>query len=397
MSVAIAALMAWLWLGLPASHVRDLVRLLLVSGAISLLLTLFGAWLLLHRTSGSLALKLGVACGIGPVVAGINTYFTADAMLIKQSDLGLLVLLLSFSGVVGMSFAFALARTLTARMSALARVAGRIGSDPGSAVAPEGTDEVGVLGRTLNDLARQLQAAEVRRQDLEAARRMLLAAVSHDLRTPLTSLRAVVEALDDGIVQDQVTVGRYLGSARQQVSQLESLIEDLFELSRLDAGVVELHHAVLSVPLLIEEAVQSWRVKAEQAGIRLELQVAADLPPVVVDGQRIGRVLLNLLGNALRYTSAGGSVTVEAQGAEDAVRISVRDTGVGIAVDDVPHIFERFYRGEKSRSRQHGGAGLGLAIARGLVLAHGGRIWAESAAGVGTTVSFTLPVASGVP
>jgi signal transduction histidine kinase len=152
---------------------------------------------------------------------------------------------------------------------------------------------------------------------------------------------------------------------------------------------------VMPVPILIEEAVQSWRVKAEQAGIRLDLHLATDLPPVMVDGQRIGRVLLNLLGNAIRYTSAGGSVTVEAQAEEDAVRISVRDTGVGIAVDDVPHIFDRFYRGEKSRSRQHGGAGLGLAIARGLVLAHGGRIWAESAAGVGTTVSFTVPLVSG--
>ena len=108
----------------------------------------------------------------------------------------------------------------------------------------------------------------------------------------------------------------------------------------------------------------------------------------------MGRVLLNLLGNAIRYTSAGGSVTVEAQREEGAVRVNVRDTGVGIAAADLPHIFERFYRGEKSRSRQHGGAGLGLAIARGLVLAHGGRIWAESTAGSGTTVSFTLPIAS---
>jgi len=386
--------MAWLWLGLPASHVRDLVRLLLLSGGISLLLTLCGGWLLLHRTYGGLALKLSVACGIGPVVAGINTYFTADAMLIKQSDLGLLILLLTFSGAVGLTFAYALTRTLTARVSALVHAAGRIGSDPGSAVAPEGADEVGVLGRTLNDLARQLQAADARRQDLEASRRMLLAAVSHDLRTPLTSLRAVVEALDDGIVQDQVTVGRYLASARQQVSQLESLIEDLFELARLDAGAVELHCAVTPVSLLVEEAVQSWRVKAEQAGIHLELHLATDLPPVTVDAQRMGRVLLNLLGNAIRYTSAGGSVTVEAQREEGAVRVNVRDTGVGIAAADLPHIFERFYRGEKSRSRQHGGAGLGLAIARGLVLAHGGRIWAESTAGSGTTVSFTLPIAS---
>jgi signal transduction histidine kinase len=242
-------------------------------------------------------------------------------------------------------------------------------------------------------MAARLQASDARRRELEHGRRMLLAAVSHDLRTPLTSLRVVIEALGDGIVQDQQTATRYLAGARQQVRQLETLIEDLFELSRLDAGAPRLDRNAVSVAALVDEAVEGVRVQAEAAGIRLTTQGDRDLPYVEVDAQRIGRVLLNLLINAIRHTPSGGEIVVVARHQDDAVRISVRDTGAGIAADDLPHIFESFYRGEKSRSRRHGGAGLGLAIARGLVEAHGGCIGVESEPGAGTTMSFTLPLA----
>jgi signal transduction histidine kinase len=220
---------------------------------------------------------------------------------------------------------------------------------------------------------------------------MLVAAVSHDLRTPLTSLRAVIEALDDGVVEDRQTADHYLSSARQQVRQLEALIEDLFELSRLDAGALKLDLRVVPVDALVDEAIESVRLQGDAAAMHVESRIDPDLPPVHVDGQRIGRVLLNLLSNALHYTPPGGRIVLVAQRREGEVQISVHDSGAGIASSDLPHIFESFYRGEKSRSRLHGGAGLGLAIARGLVEAHGGRMWAESEPGTGTSVHFTVP------
>jgi signal transduction histidine kinase len=392
-AVAIATLAARFWLGLPADHVKNLAQFLLESGGASLLVTLAAAWVLLLRMHGRLVLKLGLACAIGPVVAAINTYYTADTMLIQSSDLGLLIVLLTFSCAVGIAFAVALARTLTARIGGLTDAAQALGRNELGVSAPEGADEIGDLGRTLNQMAARLRESDARRRESEQARRLLLAAVSHDLRTPLTSLRAVVEALGDGVVEDKVTAARYLAGARFQVRQLEVLIEDLFELSRLDAGALNLSRLEAPVAALVDEVVESVRVKAESTGIRLDLRIEPELPAVSVDAQRIGRVLLNILDNAIRYTTKDGCITVSAYREHDMVRLSVQDTGTGITAEDLPHIFESLYRGEKSRSRSHGGAGLGLAIARGLVEAHGGRIWAESEAGVGTTMCFTLPIA----
>jgi signal transduction histidine kinase len=393
-AVAIATLAARFWLGLPADHVKNLARFLLESGGASLLVTLAAAWVLLLRMHGRLVLKLGLACAIGPVVAAINTYYTADTMLIQSSDLGLLIVLLTFSCAVGIAFAVALARALTARIGGLTDAAQALGRNELGVSAPEGADEIGDLGRTLNQMAARLRESDARRREAEQARRLLLAAVSHDLRTPLTSLRAVVEALGDGVVEDKETTARYLAGARLQVRQLEVLIEDLFELSRLDAGALTLSRLEAPVAALVDEVVESVRVKAESAGIRLDLHIEPELPAVSVDAQRIGRVLLNILDNAIRYTTKGGCITVSAHREHDMVRLSVQDTGTGITAEDLPHIFKSLYRGEKSRSRSHGGAGLGLAIARGLVEAHGGRIWAESESGVGTTMCFTLPTAS---
>lgn len=395
--VALAVLVARFWLGLSGEHLKHLARFILISGGVSLLVMLATAWLLLHEMLGRLAFKLGVVCVIGPLVAAINTYYTANNMLIKQDDLGLLILLLIFSGGVGVTCALVLARTLTARIARLAHTAQQLGGGSMVAGAPGGIDEVDELGRVLNQLAARLQESDARRREMEEARRLLLAAVSHDLRTPLTSLRAVVESLEDGVVQDPRTATRYLASARQQIRYLETLIDDLFELARLDAGALELHPASMGAGMLVEEAVESVRARADEAGIRLHVHVAADLPAVTVDGQHVARVLLNLLSNALRYTPKDGEIEVRAERVEAAVQIRVRDSGVGIGAEDLPHVFERFYRGEKSRSRQHGGAGLGLAIAEGLVRAHGGRIWAESSPGSGATIGFTLPVTDASP
>lgn len=197
------------------------------------------------------------------------------------------------------------------------------------------------------------------------------------------------------MVEDRETARRYLASARGQLRQLETLIEDLFELSKLDAGALELHRSLVPMTDLIAPATEGLHAQAKEAGVGLQATVAPGLPPVFADSQRVARVLLNLLGNALRHTLVGGAIAVTAEPDGSFVRIGVRDSGSGIAAADLPHVFERFCRGEKSRSRSHGGAGLGLAIARGLVEAHGGRIWAESGPGEGATISFTLPIDPG--
>jgi signal transduction histidine kinase len=207
----------------------------------------------------------------------------------------------------------------------------------------------------------------------------------------------VVEALDEGMVEDRATATRYLASAHRHLHHLESMIDDLFELARLDAGILELRRAPVCLADLVAEAREGMQMQADERSIRLEVQIAPAIPPIALDRRRIGRVLLNLLGNALRHTPEGGTVTILAEQDGATTRVSVRNTGEGIAPEDLDRIFERFYRGEKSRSREQGGAGLGLAIAKGLVKAHGGRIWAESTLGRGATISFALPVPASGP
>jgi signal transduction histidine kinase len=222
-------------------------------------------------------------------------------------------------------------------------------------------------------------------------RRDLVAWAGHDLQTPLTSIRAILEAVADGVVEDPATLQRYLQTAQRNIRDLSVLIDDLFEVAQMQGGSLRLHLEATSLNDLISDTVESFSGAIASRSIHLAGNVAAGVDPVVLDPARIGRVLSNLLSNALRHTPDGGRITIEAAGDSAEVRISVRDTGEGIAPEDLPHVFESFYRGEKSRGRASGGSGLGLAIARGFVEAHGGTIAAESTPGQGCTVSFTLP------
>ncbi|MCA9967947.1 MAG: hypothetical protein KC423_27065, partial [Anaerolineales bacterium] len=243
-----------------------------------------------------------------------------------------------------------------------------------------------------NMMAAQLQATERKREELEQMRRNFIAWTSHDLRTPLTSIRAMVEALHDGVVDDPATVRRYYATMRNDVIGLNNLINDLFELSQLDAGGLHIETASHSLRDLISDALESFHALAEQRHIQLGGEVGADIDPVVMSAPKIGRVVNNLIGNALRYTPAGGQVFVRAVRTETAVQVTVQDNGPGFREKDLPHLFEQFYRGEEARSRQTGGAGLGLAIARGIIMAHNGRIWAENIPTGGALVGFELPI-----
>jgi signal transduction histidine kinase len=250
-------------------------------------------------------------------------------------------------------------------------------------------------------MAAQLQASIERERAQEMARREMVAAVSHDLRTPLTTIRAMVEAVTDGVVAEPADVQRYLALIRGEVQHLSALIDDLFELSQIESGALRLDLSPTSVPELVAQTVETYAAPARQAGVVLEHASDPGIPPVRADAARLMRVLRNLLDNALRHTPAGGRVRVEAhldaRGGGPAVRVSVRDTGPGLPDGDVERVFERFYRGARARSRTERteGAGLGLTIARGLVQAHGGRMWAERPPApqpAGAVFHFTLPL-----
>jgi len=240
-------------------------------------------------------------------------------------------------------------------------------------------------------MAAQLEAAAQKQQELDTLRRDLIAWVGHDLRTPLTSIRAIVEALADGVVEDPLTVQRYLRTAQRDIRSLALLIDDLFQMAQLDAGGLPLDRQPNAISDLISDTIERFSELAAQRQITLEGHAQAGVDPVLIDAQHIERVLSNLVSNALRHTPPGGRVRVNAAATAQGARIEVCDSGEGIRPEDLPHLFEQFYRGEKSRNRATGGAGLGLAIAKGIVQAHGGHIGVASRPGQGACFFFTLP------
>jgi signal transduction histidine kinase len=242
-----------------------------------------------------------------------------------------------------------------------------------------GEDEIAVL-------AGQVEAMVDRLARTEAARNDLVAAISHDLRTPITSLRLVVEALDDEGIVDEADRKAYLSRVRTHVGALSALIDDLFELSRLQAGDLRWSMEQVALAELVEETVEAMR---REGAARLVVDVPSDLAPARGAPEQIQRVLFNLIQNAIRHTPADGSVTVRAVRALEGLQVEVADTGAGVAADDRDRIFEAFFQGG---ARSNGSAGLGLAISRAIVEAHGGRIWLEPSAD-GTSVRFTLPAA----
>lgn len=321
-----------------------------------------------------------------------NVWFSAQMMFASEHDLLLAIVLLVFAGGMAMVLGYFLSSTVTERIHQLKSAAEKLAQgDLKTRVSVNGRDEVASLAVTFNQMAEQLQATEDKQRELESLRRDLIAWVSHDLQTPLTSMRAILEALSDGVVEDTETVQRYLQTAQRDVRSLSALIDDLFQMAQLDAGGFPLNRASASLGDLVSDTLESFTELAKQQQITLEGNVDSDVDPVHMDTQAIGRVLNNLIGNALRHTPANGRVSVWVRRENEHVEVTVSDTGEGIRTEDIPHVFERFYRGEKSRNRITGGAGLGLAIARGIVRAHSGDIRVESEIGKGTQFTFHLP------
>ncbi len=335
---------------------------------------------------------------LASILTFVNVWATAKLMFASQHDLQLATVLLIFAGGIAMSLGYFQTSALTNRIQLVDRAARTIAQgDLDVQIPVKGRDEVALLAETFNKMAEQLQSAMQKQQQAEASRRDLIAWVSHDLQTPLASIRAIVEALADGVVDDPETVQRYLSTASRNIQSLSMLIDNLFQLAQIDAGGLQLECEYNSISDLISDTLESFKELAARQEVHLDGSITSQVDPVYMDAQRIGRVLTNLVSNAIRHTPPGGTVKVNAfRTPEGEIRVEISDTGEGIPLEDMQFIFERFYRGEKSRNRETGGAGLGLAIAKGFVEAHHGRISVDSVPDQGTRFVISLPVEESV-
>lgn len=344
------------------------------------------------RRSPGIRWTLMIGYGLAGLLVFLNVWIIARLMFASQHDLLLATVLLAFATLIAMSLGFFLSEAITDRIQMLNRAARNLAQGNFNIrMDDRGRDEMASLAASFNEMTAYLRAAEQKQKELETMRRDLIAWISHDLRTPLTSIRAILEALGDGVVEDPATAQRYMETAQRDIRSLSNLIDDLFEMAQVDAGGLKVNLEPGSLTDLISDTIESFSELAKRQEITLTGSVEPGTDPVQMDAQRMGRVLANLVGNAIRYTSPGGQIHICAERGAEGVTVAVRDSGDGIKPEDLPHVFERFYRGEKSRNRATGGSGLGLAIAKGVIQAHGGQIGVTSEAGEGTRFFFTLP------
>ena len=370
----------------------EMLALLAGTGAVALAAAHWAA--AMRGRVGRLARQFDLAVGVAIGQMLLAAAVIALLMFLSPHDALMMAVVVAVAGVVAVRAASLMAGGVLRDVEAVRDGLVAVGDgERGPAIATGARDELAELAAAANAMAGRLAAEQDARDAAEAARRDLIAAVSHDLRTPLTSLRLLAEALDDDIV-DEATRRRYLASMGTHVRTLGSLIDDLFELSRLEAG--DIAWTVERVPLegLLADTVAAMAPAAESSGVAVRADVATGLAPAAANPEKLQRVLFNLIQNAIRHTPADGSVTVRAEpdGGGAAVCIEVADTGEGIAAPDRDRVFDPFFRGGAEAARTRAGAGLGLAIARAIVEAHGGRIWLADT-DRGTRIRFTLPAA----
>lgn len=279
------------------------------------------------------------------------------------------------------------ARRVTGPVAALARASEQVADGQYRVSVPRPG-----LGPEFDQLAGSFAAMAERLDGVEATRRRLLGDLAHEVRTPIATLDAYLEGVEDGVV---VLDAATLAMLRDQTRRLTRLAEDVAAVSRAEEHRLELHLTAADPAALARAAAASAAERYAAAGVSVGVDAAPDLPDVDVDVDRLGQVLANLLDNSLRHTPAGGSVTVRVAAEDGAVSLAVSDTGSGVAAEHLPHLFERFYRVDSARDRAHGGSGIGLAIVKAVVEAHGGRVRADSAGpGTGTTITLRLPSSS---
>jgi len=367
---------------------RETLEILLPLGAA----TVLGARLLVLRRERAGGLRrqvlLSGALVVGQLLVAVALF--AWLMLVSHMDVLFTLIAVLYSSLLGVWAARALGARVLSDVEAVRSGLADVGEGRRSIAIETGArDELNELARDVERMVEHLSSEEQARSAADRARRDLLAAVSHDLRTPLASIQVLAEAIEDRVVDDR-TRREYAARMAVHVRALSGLIDDLFELSRLEAGDIHWTIERVQVAELVEETVDAMRPEAEAGGVAVRTEFADAQAYARANPERIQRVLFNLLQNAIRHTPADGSITVRAEQLEGAVEIEVADTGSGIHEEDRASIFEAFVQGSADRSRTNGSAGLGLAVARAIVEAHGGRIWlADSSAG--TAVRFSLP------
>ena len=325
----------------------------------------------------------------------LHVWFLSQLMFVDQQYVSLTNTLLIFVGLTAITFGYFVSRAMTDRLKYLSQAANKLAEgDLGTRLPVRGNDEISQLTVSFNMMAQNLQEVDDQKRQLEKMRRDLVAWVSHDLRTPLTSMRVMMEALADGVITDEETTSRYLNNSLSEIEHLSHLIDDLFEMAQLDVGHFDLDFYSTSIRDMISDTISSMMPSASARNITLSGNVDDDVDLVVVAPDKIQRVLYNLVSNAIKYTPANESVIISAKRIDSGVQVDVHNTGVYIDVETLPLLFQSFYRGESSRAQGadgERGTGLGLAIARGFVEAHGGKIFAKSSPETNTTFSFTLP------
>jgi signal transduction histidine kinase len=290
----------------------------------------------------------------------------------------------SLAIAIALLLTFVLSRRMTSPIGVLAKAARRLGQgDLSQRVQLQGEGEVAALAQAFNSMAADLEHAE-------QLRRNMVADVAHELRTPLSNIQGYLEAIRDRVIKPDAATIR---SLNEEAALLSRLVNELQELSLAEAGELKLVYQEEDIAKLVKQAVTPWQPQLAAKEISLSLDLPDNLSPVNIDWQRVNQVLHNFLENAVAYTHKGGTINVAAITQGDWVEVSVSDTGEGIPAEDLPHIFERLYRVDKSRARATGGSGLGLTIAKRLVEAHGGKITVQSKLGKGSRFSFTLPIA----
>jgi signal transduction histidine kinase len=326
---------------------------------------------LLRRASLRLSIQASGTVPVLAIVAG--TLGTAEAMFLSQHDLGVVVMVCVIAGVVASAFSWLLGRQVASSSAALRQAARSLGDEAGQFRPPAQplAAEFAALSQELADTSAKLASSRARERALEQSRRQLVAWVSHDLRTPLAGLRAMAEALEDGLAGDPP---RYHKQMRAEAERLAFMVDDLFELSRIQSGALHLSHDEISLDDLVSDVLASTEALSREHGVRLAGRAAGHLT-VRADPREVSRALTNLLANAIRYTPPGGSVYVEARLEQEHALLTVADGCGGIPDADLPYVFDLAWRGTDARSPAPGsGAGLGLAIVRGVAEAHQGSV-----------------------
>jgi signal transduction histidine kinase len=343
-----------------------------------------------RRRVGSLSRQFGagVTLAFGLVLIGVGA--VALLMFVSLHDAYLLATLLAFACALAVYSSWLLTRGIKRDIEAVRDALGAVsaGQRPPAPIETSGGDELAELAAAADRMIERLSDHEARREASERARRDLVAAISHDLRTPLTSLQLLAQGIDDGLLDLNNGGRRYLEEMSLHVRSLSAMVDDLFELTRLEAGDIQWSMRRVSLDELVGETIEAMRAQAAAKGVAVEARVPGDLAPAEANPEKVQRVLFNLIQNAIRHTPQDGSVTVAAEPSGQAIAVEVADTGAGIAPADRERAFEPFFRGDASRTG--GGSGLGLSICRAIIEVHGGRIWLDESA-TGTCVRFTLP------